>query len=520
MKASEGGLDDGREHGPLSGQTLVLATIAVALSNFMVILDTTIANVSIPTIAGSLAVSPSQGTWVITSYSVAEAIVVPLTGWLVMRFGTVKLFVWSLLAFIAMSVACGLARSLESLVLFRVLQGIVGGPLLPLSQALLFMSYPREKMGVGQGIWGMTTIAGPAAGPLLGGYISDNHSWPWIFFINVPFGLFSAWAVWKIFQSRETSVQKKPVDAVGLGLLVMAVGSFQLMLDKGKELDWFGSPFIVGLAVAAVVGFAFLLVWEWGEENPVVDLRLFLDRNFTVGALSLALIFGIFFGSVVLIPLWLQTQMGYTAFWAGLATFPNAIVAMMLAPLVGKHQHRFDGRVLVSISLTVFMSAFYLRTIFTSQVDYGHLIVPQMMQGVAMVLFLLPLSQISLSNIPAHKVASAAGLQSFLRTTFAAFAASIATTFWEDQSSRHHAQLADSINPSNPNVQATLQQAEALGLDGNQALAFLDRTVTGQAVMLATIDYFAYCIPILLAIMVFVWFAKPKRGAVVDAGGH
>jgi DHA2 family multidrug resistance protein len=241
---------------PLGGAQLAIGTVALSIATFMNVLDTSIANVSLPTIAGDLGVSPDQGTWVITSFGVANAISVPLTGWLTRRFGQVRLFVGSILAFVLASWLCGFAPTFELLLLFRVIQGAVAGPMIPLSQTLLLASYPPKKAGLALAMWGMTTLVAPVVGPLLGGWITDNISWPWIFYINVPVGLAAAAVTWGLYRDRESPREKRPIDGVGLALLVVWVGSLQVMLDKGKDLDWFSSGQIVALAVVAALGFA------------------------------------------------------------------------------------------------------------------------------------------------------------------------------------------------------------------------------------------------------------------------
>src|SRR5574343_697893 len=270
---------------PLKGSDLVMGTLALSLATFMNVLDSSIANVSLPAIAGDLGVSPVQGTWVITSFGEANAISVPLTGWLTQRFGAVRLFTASVLLFVLASWLCGFAPSLEWLIAFRVLQGLVAGPMVPLSQTLLLSSFPAAKAGVALAMWAMTTLVAPVVGPLLGGWITDNVSWPWIFYINVPVGLAAAAVTWRIFASRETPIRKAPIDSVGLGLLVLWVGSLQIMLDKGKELDWFESGQIQGLGWTALIGFIVFVYWAVKQAHPVVDIRLCARRNFVLGGM-------------------------------------------------------------------------------------------------------------------------------------------------------------------------------------------------------------------------------------------
>src|SRR6202790_4843582 len=275
-------------HPPLEGAKLVIGTIAVSLAVFMNVLDTSIANVSIPSISGDLGVSSDQGTWVITSFAVANAISVPLTGWLTQRFGQVRLFMTSIVLFVLASWLCGLAPTLPFLLAARVLQGAVAGPMIPLSQTLLLASYPREKAPMALSMWAMTTLIAPVAGPILGGWISDNISWPWIFYVNIPVGTAAAIATWMIFRKRDSVVKKAPIDVVGLALLITWVGSLQVMLDKGKDLDWFNSTTIVVLTLIAVIALAFFIVWELTDEHPVVDLSIFKLRIFTGGRIALA----------------------------------------------------------------------------------------------------------------------------------------------------------------------------------------------------------------------------------------
>jgi DHA2 family multidrug resistance protein len=485
----------------------------------MVVLDTSIANVSIPAISGNMGVSTSQGTWVITSFAVANAIAVPLTGWLTQRFGSVRLFTLSTMLFVIASWMCGLAPNIETLIGFRILQGLVAGPLIPLSQALLLSSYPRARAGMALAMWSMTTLIAPVAGPLLGGWISDNYSWPWIFFINVPVGIACVYATWMIYQDRESPTRKLPIDSIGLGLLVVWIAALQIMLDKGKELDWFGSTQIIVLAVVAVVGFVLFLIWELNEAHPVVDLRLFAGRNFSMGTLTISVGYGVFFGNVVLLPLWLQTQMGYTATDAGFVLAPVGILAVIMAPMVGRALARVDPRYIATFAFLMFALISYMRALFNVQVDMATLMVPTILQGAAVACFFIPLVSITLSGLPPERIPSASGLSNFARITAGAFGTSISTTLWDDRATMHHAHLAESINVGNLAATQTLDSLKGLGLDPAQSLATVDRLINAQAYVLAADDIFYASAVIFLLLAPLLWMTRPRPGGMSDAGG-
>ncbi|HWA64160.1 MAG TPA: DHA2 family efflux MFS transporter permease subunit, partial [Caulobacteraceae bacterium] len=415
---------------PLKGSALILAGFLLAVGNFMVVLDMTIANVSVPNVAGGLAVSPSQGTWVITSYSVAEAIVVPLTGWLAQRFGAVRVFVLGILGFGVCSALCGIAPSLGALVTFRIMQGICGGPIMPMSQTLMMRIFPPNQRAQAMGLWSMTTVVAPVAGPILGGTLCDTIGWPWIFYINVPVAALCGFFAWRQLRGHETPTMKLPVDLVGLALLIAFVGSMQVMLDRGKELEWFSSPFIVGLAVVAVVGFVAFLIWELTDPHPIVNLRVFRHRGFTGSVITISLTFGAFFSSIVLVPLWLQTNMGYTATWTGYATALGGVLAVVMSPIVPRLIGKFDSRALVSFGVLYLAVIAVIRAGFASNASFWTVAWTFLAQGFAMPFFFIPTTQLSLSAVLPEETAAAAGLQNFLRTTAAAFGTSLITTGW------------------------------------------------------------------------------------------
>lgn len=505
--------------GPLEGGQLVLGTVALSLATFMNVLDSSIANVSIPAISGDMGVSPAQGTWVITSFAVANAISVPLTGWLTQRYGPVRLFVGSVLMFVIASWLCGLAPNIESLIFFRVLQGMVAGPMIPLSQTLLLGSYPPTKAGTAMAMWAMTVLVAPVVGPLLGGWITDNVSWPWIFYINIPVGILAAGISWSIYRKRDPGPKRVPLDYVGLGLLVLWVGALQIMIDKGKELDWFNSTQIVLLAVTSLVGFVFFLAWELTDSHPIVDLRLFAKRNFAVGTVALSLGYGIFFGNIVLLPLWLQQYMGYTATWAGMAMAPVGVLAIVLSPWVGKNVSKFDPRKLATIAFLGFGIVLWMRSHFNVQTDFRGVLIPTFMQGAAMAFFFIPLQAIVFSGQPPMRMPAAAGLSNFVRITMGAVGTSIFTTLWDSRAAMHHSHLAESISRGNDAAMATLSQLGAAGYSQDQGLAVVNRLIDQQAYTLAATDLFHLSSLLFMLMISVVWISRPKPGQNMGDGG-
>ena len=511
---------------PLTGAKLAIGSVALSLAVFMNVLDTSIANVSLPAIAGDLGVSPDQGTWVITSFGVANAISLPLTGWLTRRFGQVRLFMSAVILFVIASFLCALAPNLGLLILFRVMQGAVAGPMIPLSQALLLSSYPKSKSGTALAMWSVTTLVAPVVGPVLGGWITDNISWPWIFYINIPVGVCAAIATWAIYHKRETPTAKLPIDKVGLGLLVLWVGSMQVLLDKGKDLDWFNSGQIIALAVVAVVGFALFLVWELTEEHPVVDLTLFKGRNFTVATVAMLFAYGLFFGNVVLLPLWLQQYMGYTATLAGVVLAPVGLLAIFATPLVGRLTHKVDPRIFVTFAFVVFAIVLFMRAHFNTDATIGVLLVPTLIQGLAMATFFLPLIALGLSGLAPERIPSASGLMNFARITAGSFGTSITTTAWDRRATLHHAQLVEHLTRSDPVAAQVYSNLNAGGFGTDQSYALMNRLVDSQAFMLSANDIFYVSGLAFLALIVLIWFAKPQRAAAGDgskeaaAGAH
>ena len=497
---------------PLTGLKFFLGALAVSLATFMNVLDSSIANVAIPTISGNLGVSVDEGTWVITLFAAANAISIPLTGWLSQRLGQVRLFVAAILLFSFASWLCGVAPTLPILLAARVLQGVAAGPLVPLSQSLLLGTFAKDKSSSALSLWAMTATVGPIAGPALGGWITDSYSWSWIFYVNIPVGLFAAGVIWAIYRDRETPGRRLPIDLVGLISLIAWVGSLQIMLDKGKDLDWFSSPLICALAVFALVSFLFFLIWELTDDRPIVDLRLFTRRNFLGGTIAISVAYAVFFGNLVLLPQWIQGYLGYRSVDAGLVTAPLGIFAVILAPVMGKIMPKTDARILATLAFLGFAGVFLMRSHYTTGVDAYTLVLPTLLQGIPTALFFVPLTAIILSGLPPEKIPAAAGLSNFVRIFAGAVGTSLLTTGWNNRTIEHHARLAEQLSVYNPTFTAFISSLQKdLGMGANQALAFAETKMNAQAAMLGLNDMFWLSSVVFVAIVPLIWITRPQK---------
>lgn len=503
---------------PLSGTPLVLLTLAVSCAVFMEVLDITIVNVSVPTISGELAVSPDQGTWAISSYSLTSAIMQPLTGWIARRFGEVRVFCISIALFVLFSTLCGVATSMPMLIAFRLMQGLVSGPMVPLSQTLLLNNYPSSRKGIALALWAMTILVAPIFGPILGGWLTDNYSWRWIFFINIPVGIVAVGISWTLLRSRESKTEKKRIDSVGLGLLIIGVGALQYMLDNGQDKDWFASTQILVMGLIAAVALTFLVAWELTDRDPVVDLTLFRKRNFTIGTIALSLGFFAFFGINVVYPLWLQTTMGYTAYLAGLAIAPSGILAIILSPLIGANIARLNLRIVTSFGFLVFaLSSFWFST-FSTDSSFTQLLWPRLVLGIALANFFVPVQQILLSGLKPAEIASAAGLSNFFRVIAGSISTAVTTSLWARRGEYHHAVLAQSVAPGRSGVADYRDTLQQLGAPPMQSLAAINQAVNRQADTLALNDVFLLFGVMFLLIIGVIWLSRPPFGNA-DAEG-
>lgn len=479
----------------------------LALSNFIVVLDMTVANVSIPHIAGDIGVSLDQGTWIITSYAVAEALTVPLTGWLAQRFGAVRLYMLCMAAFGLFSALCASSQTLQMIVVARIGQGLCGGLLMALSQTLLFRIFSLEDRGKAMLLSSMTVLMGPALGPNIGGFISDNFSWHWIFLINLPIVAACVTAAWLFLRPAETPVNKVPIDRVGLALMFVWISALQLMLDLGRERDWFGDPLIVALAVIAGIGFLVFLIWELTEEHPVVDLRVFRYPGFVFGVAAFSLCFGAYFASIVVIPQWLQSTMGYSGQDAGIIVAGTAIGALVTGQFAAKAVAKgIDPRLMVSLAVSWIGCMALVRANWTTGVEYWQVAAPQYIQGLGMAFFMMPLSMITINSVPPEMMATATGLQNFVRTLAIGVFTALALTIWGDSQQEARGEIVGNLQPDE--VMRNLGEA---GMSTQQSAGAISFIVDREAITMAMDHVFLITAAIFFISALVIWLAPKAR---------
>ncbi|ABP64146.1 MULTISPECIES: DHA2 family efflux MFS transporter permease subunit [Novosphingobium] len=492
----------------------LVAGLVLALANFMVILDLSIANVSIPHIAGNLGITLEQGAWVITSYAVAEAICVPLTGWVAGRFGSVRTFLFSMVGFGICSFLCGISVTMGMLVASRIGQGIFGAFLMPMSQTLLLSVFPPEKRNMAMGLWAVTLLMGPALGPMIGGYLTENYSWHWIFLINVPVAILCIVVGFALLRPIETERQILPIDYVGLALLVLWVGCLQIVLDLGRNHDWFADPMIVALTITSAVGFIVFIIWELGEDHPIVDLRVLRHRGFSVSLTVLSLAFAGYFAAFVVVPQWQQAWLGFPATAAGLSSSFSAMGGLITVPLVAFLMSRLDLRFLVSCGVTWIAAMTLVRTTWTTDSDFWTLSIPQFVQGLGTPFMMLPLMTLTLNTVKENEVASAAGLQSFMRTIATAVATSITLSYWGDTQRIARSDAVAVLQP-----EAAQASLSSLGFPSEQIRQVLSNMVELEATTLALIHTFWATTAVLLFAAALIWLApRPSKSGGITMG--
>ena len=490
-----------------------IIAVAVSLAAFMEVLDTSIANVALPHIAGSLGASNDESTWVLTSYLVSNAIVLPISGWLVGWLGRKRFFLTCIVFFTISSFLCGIAPSLGLLLLFRVLQGAFGGGLQPMAQAILGDTFPPEKRGLAFALYGITAICAPAIGPTLGGWITDSYSWRWVFYINVPVGALALFLVYQLVEDPPYLGRAKKklagFDFIGFSLLTVGVGALQIVLDKGQEDDWFGSYFITTLVVVAVVGLVSLVIWEWFHKEPIVDVRLFKNFNFATSSLMFLMLGMALFSSTVLMPQLLQTLMGYTAQKAGMVLSAGALVVLVVLPMVGKLTTRFQARYLIAFGWITLAISMYASS---QQIDllmsFRSATVLRIWQYIPVAFLFVPLTLAGYVGLSAEKTNAAAGLMNFMRNIGQSVGTSAVTTLIARRSQYHQAVLAEYTSSGRfRNALTSLSRGLThAGLSAHtaqqQALGRLYGLLQSQAAVLSYVD--AYWLLSMCSLIMFI----------------
>jgi MFS transporter, DHA2 family, multidrug resistance protein len=480
-----------------------LIGVVVALAAFMEVMDTSIANVALPYIAGSLGATNDQSTWILTSYLVSNAIVLPISGWLASAFGRKRYFMASLAIFTISSLLCGIAPSLGAILLFRILQGAAGGGLQPMAQAILADTFPPEKRGIAFALYGVTVIVAPTVGPTLGGWITDNYTWRWIFFINLPIGILTLLLVFRLIDdppwAKRTAGAGIKIDYIGVAFLTLGVGALQVMLDKGQEDDWFGSHFILTLAILAAVGLISLVIWEWFQKEPIVDVHMFRNLNF-LGANFMMFVLGIMlFSSLVMMPLFLQTLMGYTAESAGLVLSGGGFLLLFLMPVAGVLASKVQARYIIAFGWLTLAAGMYVST---QQLDldisFRAAAILRVIQVFGLGFLFVPINISSFVGVPVEKSSSVAGLVNFMRNIGSSIGTSMVTTLIARRAQFHQVYLVAHVTPGQPTftqaVKALAARLAHSGLDAtratSQAYDRLYHVLIGQATTLAYIDTF------------------------------
>jgi MFS transporter, DHA2 family, multidrug resistance protein len=502
-----------------------LIATTVMLATFMEVLDTSVANVSLPHIAGSLSAGVDESTWVLTSYLVSNAIVLPLTGWFSNIFGRKQFYMACVAIFTISSFLCGLAPSLGALVFFRVLQGAGGGGLQPISQAILVDSFPREKQGMAMAVYGMGVVVAPTIGPTLGGWITDNFTWRWIFFINIPVGILSILMTSLLIKNPARAVNKKiTIDYVGIGLLSVGVGFLQVVLDKGQRDDWFGSNFIIWCTAVAVIAIVGVAIWELHHTDPVIDLRLLKEKNFAVAVFTMYILGLVLYGTTVLLPILLQTLLGYTAMQSGLVLLPGGALMMLAMPLVGLPLGKFEARWLVVVGLLITSSGlFMMGTHFDLQMGMSTPVLVWIVSRFGVAFLFVPINVIGFYYVKPEKTNDATGLINLARNVGGSMGISFVTTMLDRGAQANQHNLSAHITANNYQFYAAIQgmarRLTAAGMSASHALESAQRMfysqLQNQAMMLSFIRDFRIMAYLSLGMIPFMFIlrkAKPRAG--------
>ncbi len=502
-----------------------IIALAVTLATFMEVLDTSIANVALPHIAGGLSAGQDESTWVLTSYLVSNAIVLPLSGWLSSIVGRKRFYMSCVALFTVSSFLCGFAPNLPALIIFRILQGIGGGGLQPSEQAILADTFPPAKRGMAFAVYGIAVVMAPAIGPTLGGWITDNYTWRWIFFINIPVGILSLLLTSRLIQDppyfRRRKLGETRIDYIGLSFVALGLGTLQIVLDKGQRDDWFESHFILGLAIVSAFSILFVIWWEWQHNDPIIDLHLFRERTFAVSNLLMFMLGFALLGSTLLLPLFLQTLLGYTAQLSGMALSPGGFAIMVLMPLVGWLLSKYDARYLLLFGLSMLSFSLFHMTNFNLDIDFKTAVWARVIQAVGLAFLFVPINTAAYAYLPREKNNAASGLMNLARNIGGSVGISFVTTLLDRRTQKHVSDLMSHLTSANAQFQAMLQAtAQNLIAHGTssgdaqkQAYGVVQNLVQRQATMLAYIDNFHVLAYVILAMVPMVFLMKKTKSS-------
>ena len=494
-----------------------IVAIAVMFSTFMEVLDTTVVNVSLPHIAGDLSVTINEATWALTSYLVANAIILPITGWLATYFGRKRLLMMSVIGFTTASFLCGFAPTLPFLIVCRILQGAAGGCLQPLSQAVLLEAFPPQDRGKAMGFWGLGIVVAPVLGPVLGGWLTDSYSWRWVFYINIPVGIISLLMTNEfVFDPPYLRRVRASIDYWGIGFLAIWIGALQIMLDKGEQEDWFGSPMIVTLAVLTVIFFVGFLVRELTAEHPVVDLTVFKKRTYATGVFLMTIVGFVLYGSLVLLPVWIQTLLGYPALAAGMALAPRGMGSMLGMPLVGAIMPKTDPRRFLAAGLCLGAATLYQFSTLNLNTGYWNLFWPQFIQGFGLAMLFVPLTTITMSPISRERMGNATSIFNLTRNMGGSIGIAVVETMQARFSQKHINYLGAHVTPFDTQANQMLS-ALTSRLGERPALASMWGLVQAQAAMLSFIDVFRIlAVMFLVLVPLLLIMKRPAKGAAAE----
>jgi len=502
-----------------------LIAASVMLATFMEVLDTSVANVALPHISGNLSATTEESTWVLTSYLVSNAIILPATNWLGRYFGRKRFLITCIVIFTLSSALCGAATSLGMLIFARILQGAGGGALQPIAQSVLLESFPPEKRGAAMAVFGMGIVVAPIIGPTLGGWITDNYSWRWIFYINVPVGALAIFMANTFIEDPPYIKNQKPgrIDYIGFGLMALGLAALQLVLDKGQEEDWFSSSFIVWALILTIVALVAFVIWELRSSEPIVNLRILSNRNFAVGTMLMTIIGVVLYGTIALLPLFLQTMMGYPAVQSGMAVSPRGIGSIISMIIIGRLVGKIDSRYLIIFGFTVLAYSTYMFSDISLEISMGSIVWPSIISGLAMGFVFVPLTTTAMGTLSNEQMGNASGVYNLMRNTGGSIGIAAMTTMLARGGQIHQAAMVSHLTPYDPAFQQRMQQIQGAlahqmspGAATQQAYATIYGTAARQAMVMSYIDNFrilAFLCVICIPLVFLFKRVKARKGA-------